>query len=485
MYRYKYLAVIYLVLLLFSVALATEDIELSPLIIKGKDISTFPSSPLSLSPGLLRKEREGKEIPREKFFPLRIKGKLWKGREGYAEIEGGAGSYGSYQGKILGIVKGKSNSLIFQYLKEGTQGYREEGREESSRSTLTLIFPGGKISGSQEQAKLNLLGPLGEGKIGRRRIYTASIRTRFGGEEPGWDIKGKNFFIREEKDRFSGGESSVKFSRNGADSSFLFAVREEFLRDYYDKGEGEFSYNSLSSSWGIKILGREKGVALFPQYSYLRPLSTKTSLHLSLGGGWDKPDLLSLYKLSGTGIRKRFLGSEKYWELNAGIEGDSAFPYSTSLFYQRMESILSWKREDILWQPTLVSSASFMGWEGKFQHKISENFTWEGKAIYRQELREKNVPYFIYSSAETSLLRESPRIKEEISLQYNGPRYFERDSKRQLKAFTKINLNLAWKISPRLTISSYLSYIPDGETEIFKGYPVAPWEYFVSIKLNW
>ncbi|NOZ63708.1 MAG: hypothetical protein GXO71_01965 [Caldiserica bacterium] len=482
--RYKYSAVVFLLLVLFSVSFA-EDIELSPLIIKGKDISTFPSSPLSLSPGLLRKEKEGQEIPREKFFPLRIKGKIWKGREGYAEVEGGIGSYGSYRGKFLGIVKGKSNTLVFQHLKEGTQGYREEGQEESSKSTLTFLFPGGKISGYQEEHKLNLLGPLGRGKIGKRDMYTTWMGMQFGREETGWDIQGRNFLIREEEDKFSGGESSIKIYQNGADKSFLFAVREEFLRDYYDQGEGEFSYSSLSSPWGIKILGREKGAALFPQYSYTRPLSRKNSLNISLGGGWNTPDLLSLYKLSGTSIRKRFLGSEKYWEVQASIEGNSSFPYSTSLFYQRMESILSWKKENVLWKPTLVSSASFIGWKGKFQHKIRENFIWEGKAMYRQELRKRELPYFIYSGVETSLLRESSRIKEEISLQYNGPRYFERGSKRQLKGFTRINLNLAWKISPRLTVSSSLSYIPDGETEIFKGYPVAPWEYFVSIKLNW
>ena len=475
-----------LLLSLFFIALSNaEEIEIPPLIIKGRDISPFPSSPLLLSPGLLREEKEEKEIPREDFFPLRIKGQLWKGKEGYAEIEGGGGSYGSYRTKFLGIVKGKSNSLIFQYLKEGRDGYREKGWEEGNRTSLLFLFPKGKIKGEEEKSEVNLLGPLGKGKVGKRSICAPDIEVKLGEEELNWGIKARNFLIKEDEEKFSGGERSIYLYHRGESSSSILGVREEFLRDSYDIGEGEFSYSSLSPYWGIKGLIQENSLSFFPQYSYTRPLSESLNLSFSLEGEWNKPDILSMYKLSGVGIREKFLSPEKHWKCKGGVEGDNPFSYSFHLSYERIESILSWEKDGNLWEPTSISSANFIGLEGKFQRRIKENLVWEGRGIYREEVCRRRIPYFIYSRIETSLLREKSKTKEEISLQYHGPRYFERGSKRQLEGFTKIEANLETSISSRMSVAFYLAYILDCKGELFKGYPIAPWEYFISLTLNW
>ncbi len=462
--------------------LFSQEIEITPLIIKGADISPFPSFQLRLPRGFLREEKLKKEdLPKNYLLKFLPKSKLWKEKKGYLEIENTGGSFETYSGRILSIVKGKNNSLLFQQKRSNTHTFREEGRKNSIDNYLFFLFKQGAVSGRERKVNLNLLGPTGKGKVGERHIYSSFLGVKLNREKQKFSIGERPFNIKEKNNRYSG--NNLNFEIKGENLSFN--LREESLNKFYSSGEGELSFSSFNYPWGIKIVSDGKGISFLPQYTFSGKISKNLNLLLLIEGKRNPPSPLIYYENSGVKVREKFLPSEKRWEGKIGIEKNGPFSFTSFIFYQRNESILSWKKKDELWQPVIFPKAGFTGLGTKFHRKIGEKFLWEGEGIYRKEIHNVEIPYFPLSGIKTSLLRRFQKGEGKISIEYNGKRYFKRDSKRKLEDFTKMGLDLETRISSHVSLSFNFAQILGKEVESFKGYPIPSSEFYLSLKINW
>jgi len=470
-------ALLVLFFLLSLSSLFSEELRLPTIIIKGKDYSPFPSSPVELSPADLRKEKEEVFLERK----LKERGEYFPGGEEekrvFWRLSVGIGSWESREGNLTGFIKvGKNNGLKLCFEKRKRKSWREEGGEEKEIGYLKLFSPFYSIAFTENYGFLKLPGEensryLGERK-GKREVIKGRIIFKDGMR---WSLSGCNEKLWDWKEYAR--ELWRSEIKNRGDS-FQWGIEwlEERMRNYYREDEFSFYFQLQDKLLFTGWIHENKG-EIFPQFM-LDKKSKNGSFFLALEGGVRRYDLFNLYtQWEGSKIREKFLTPEKIWCLKDGWKNSS---YSFLIFYEKRKSLLNWKKKGDLYEPSSLSSATFSGIEIKGEKKLSLKSSLHFSLKAKEEDKRRKIPYHPYFQSLTAL-----RIYNwTLYYNYMGPRYFERGNNQTLKGWG--NLGIKWEIERKgIEFSVELANLLNQGWERLKGYPGPGRQFQMRMVVYW
>ena len=228
-------------------------------------------------------------------------------------------------------------------------------------------------------------------------------------------------------------------------------------------------------------------------------LYTLTSYGLRLkanyGTAFKAPTLNALFwPNTGWSMGNPNLKPEESWAWNIGFEKDFNFfntptTFSFSSFYQKYKNLINWVEiAPWFYKPQNIDKASIKGFEAHLNLNITSNLNLTAGYTYLDTEDKKTKKYLVYKPFHKfSVIGEYSLGKFSFlaDYTYTGKRYADKENKRDLKAYSLVNLSATYRLNPNLNFFARIDNLLDTNYEEVKDYGTPDFSFYLGIRFSY